>query len=165
MALIQCPECGKEISNKSRECIHCGFPLIHIANTKCEVNGTAHDFAEELPVALLPTKVEYASAVGMIRRKTGMSISDAFSLIDIVRRDNAFPESFTTEFELEDPSNLSGSTVSSNSVSVVKCPYCNSGNTKRISVTSKAVNTALFGMFSVSRNSKNYHCNSCGADF
>lgn len=25
--LIKCPECGKEISNKSKQCIHCGFPL------------------------------------------------------------------------------------------------------------------------------------------
>ena len=27
MALINCPECGKEISDKSTQCIHCGFPL------------------------------------------------------------------------------------------------------------------------------------------
>ena len=25
--LIKCPECGKEISNKSEQCIHCGFPI------------------------------------------------------------------------------------------------------------------------------------------
>ncbi len=27
MALINCPECGKEISDKSEKCIYCGFPL------------------------------------------------------------------------------------------------------------------------------------------
>lgn len=27
MALIKCPECGKEISDKALACIHCGFPL------------------------------------------------------------------------------------------------------------------------------------------
>jgi hypothetical protein len=27
MALIACPECSKEISEKSINCIHCGFPL------------------------------------------------------------------------------------------------------------------------------------------
>lgn len=27
MALIKCPECGKEISDKAPTCIHCGFPL------------------------------------------------------------------------------------------------------------------------------------------
>ncbi|MBQ6697806.1 MAG: SEL1-like repeat protein [Oscillospiraceae bacterium] len=27
MALIKCPECGKEISDKSSACIHCGYPI------------------------------------------------------------------------------------------------------------------------------------------
>ena len=27
MALIRCPECGKEISDRSVQCINCGFPL------------------------------------------------------------------------------------------------------------------------------------------
>lgn len=27
MALINCPDCGKEVSNKAFACIHCGCPL------------------------------------------------------------------------------------------------------------------------------------------
>ena len=27
MAIIKCPECGQEISDQSRNCIHCGYPL------------------------------------------------------------------------------------------------------------------------------------------
>lgn len=27
MALIRCPECGKEISDLSSACVHCGYPL------------------------------------------------------------------------------------------------------------------------------------------
>lgn len=27
MALINCPECGKEISDKAASCPHCGYPL------------------------------------------------------------------------------------------------------------------------------------------
>lgn len=27
MALIKCPECGKEISDASTACIHCGYPI------------------------------------------------------------------------------------------------------------------------------------------
>ena len=27
MALIQCPECGKEISTSALSCPHCGYPL------------------------------------------------------------------------------------------------------------------------------------------
>ena len=48
---------------------------------------------------------------------------------------------------------------------VVECPYCHSTDTKKITNTSKAVHTALFGIFSIGRNSKNFHCNKCGSDF
>ena len=27
MALISCPECGKEVSDRAPACIHCGYPL------------------------------------------------------------------------------------------------------------------------------------------
>ena len=30
MALIKCPECGKEISDISDKCINCGFPLVQM---------------------------------------------------------------------------------------------------------------------------------------
>lgn len=30
MALIKCPECGKEISDKAKACIHCGYPLAEL---------------------------------------------------------------------------------------------------------------------------------------
>lgn len=48
---------------------------------------------------------------------------------------------------------------------VVECPYCNSTNTKKITTTSKAVHTAFFGIFSMGRNAKQWHCNQCGSDF
>lgn len=47
----------------------------------------------------------------------------------------------------------------------VECPYCHSTDTKKITNTSKAVHTAVFGIFSIGRNSKNFHCNKCGSDF
>lgn len=36
MALIVCPECGKQISDKASVCIHCGFPLASIESTRTE---------------------------------------------------------------------------------------------------------------------------------
>lgn len=47
----------------------------------------------------------------------------------------------------------------------VKCSYCGSSNVKKITVGSKAVHTALFGMFAMSRNAKQWHCNNCNSDF
>ena len=45
-----------------------------------------------------------------------------------------------------------------------KCPTCKSTNLKKISVTSKAVNTAVFGIFGTKRN-KTFHCNNCGYEW
>lgn len=47
----------------------------------------------------------------------------------------------------------------------VECPYCHSTKTVKISNISKAGHFALFGIFSLSRNSKQWHCNNCGSDF
>lgn len=37
MALIQCPECGKEISDQSEICVHCGYPIAKKKTTAPEV--------------------------------------------------------------------------------------------------------------------------------
>lgn len=47
----------------------------------------------------------------------------------------------------------------------VECPYCHATNVKRITNTSKAVHTAVFGIFSMGRNAKNFYCNNCNSDF
>lgn len=47
---------------------------------------------------------------------------------------------------------------------VPKCPTCQSTNLKKITVTSKAMNTALFGLFGTKRH-KTFHCNNCGYEW
>lgn len=158
MALIVCPECGKEISDKSEACIHCGYPLI---NTKCNINGIIYDFKEELPIALLEKTDDYAAAYGKIRRKTSLTLADAGDLIRIIKEMKAIPETFTPKYPLENRERLYKESKAKN----VECPYCHSNNVKKITTTSKAVHTALFGIFSVGRNSKQWHCNQCNSDF
>ena len=46
-----------------------------------------------------------------------------------------------------------------------KCPYCNSMDTKKISATSKIVNATIFGVFSLGKISKQWHCNKCNSNF
>ena len=36
MALIECPECKKEISDKAKECPHCGYPIVKKEEKKKE---------------------------------------------------------------------------------------------------------------------------------
>ena len=33
MALIKCPDCERDVSNKAEKCIHCGYPLHQTADT------------------------------------------------------------------------------------------------------------------------------------
>lgn len=42
MALINCPECGKEVSDKSKQCIHCGYPINNIESKKYNINVIAY---------------------------------------------------------------------------------------------------------------------------
>lgn len=36
MSLIECPECGQRISDKSKACIHCGYPLEELSSNVSE---------------------------------------------------------------------------------------------------------------------------------
>lgn len=157
MALIACPECGKEVSGKSEVCIHCGYPLI---NTKCNINGVIYDFKEELPIALLEKTDDYVSAIGKIRKKTSLTLMDADDLVDIIREIKAIPEIFTPKYPLENREKLYGNSKEKS----IECPYCHSKDTKKISTTSKVVNTAVWGIFGTKRY-KQWHCNKCNSDF
>lgn len=54
MALIKCPECGKEISDKAASCPNCGLPIsarnesaqYREINSECEINGVRFDIKE-----------------------------------------------------------------------------------------------------------------------
>ena len=47
----------------------------------------------------------------------------------------------------------------------VTCPYCKSTNTSKITIANKAAHTAIFGVWSIARNTKEWHCNNCRSDF
>lgn len=47
---------------------------------------------------------------------------------------------------------------------VPKCPTCQSANIKKISITSKAMNTAFFGLYGTKRH-KTFQCNNCGYEW
>lgn len=44
MALIECPECGKSVSDQSAKCVNCGFPIENSAKSTSAVssNDTTH---------------------------------------------------------------------------------------------------------------------------
>ena len=159
MALINCPECGKEVSDKSKQCTHCGCPL---TNYRCVIYGVEYDFTREYNMLFAPGG-DWLKVTGQVRLKTSLTWTDGKALVMSMLETKNVPKIFEPQYPLEDRSIYEKQ--KSSLKSSITCPYCNSANTKKISVASKAAHTAVFGIFSMGRNSKNYHCNACGSDF
>ena len=99
--------------------------------------------------------------IKQIREKTFLGLSDAKALADEIRSTKKIPKNFIPEF----PPKTQEEILNTVKQQTITCPYCKSTDVKKITVTSKAIHTAVFGLFSLSRNSKNYHCNNCGSNF
>ena len=155
MSLIICPECEKEISDKSETCIHCGYPLI---NYTCKINDKEYNLKDELSMVLVNND-DWIKAIGSLRRKTYLTLSDGKKLIELMKSTKSVPNIYIPKHPLEDRK------YENKTSNVIICPYCHSTDTKKITNTSKAVHTVLFGIFSISRNNKQWHCNNCGSDF
>lgn len=155
MALIICPECRKEISDKNEMCIHCGYPLI---NYTCKINGKEYDLKDELSMSLVNND-DWIKAIGSLRRKTSLTLSDGEELIEFMKSTKSVPNEFVPKYPLEDRIKYENK-----SYNIITCPYCHSTNTSKISTTSKVVNIALFGIFGQKRKHQ-WHCNNCGSDF
>lgn len=42
MALIQCPECGKQVSNSAKNCPNCGYPIAENSNDTIRIKIGQH---------------------------------------------------------------------------------------------------------------------------
>lgn len=74
MALIKCPECGKEVSDRAKACIHCGCPL-DIADSVIEEQNNYQVF-------LTDVGRELVKVIATIREITGISLKDAKMIVD-----------------------------------------------------------------------------------
>lgn len=145
--LIKCPECKKEISDRSNMCIHCGFPMNKMKNGICVINNTPYDFL------IVLNKIQNNEPIGLVIRTIrgicDMSLSDSKKLYDYIIENHTIPESFECEIII-------------NQCNQPKCPTCGSTNIEKISVSKKAFGGFLFGVFSSDvRNTM--HCKNCGA--
>lgn len=86
MALINCPECNKEVSNKALSCPNCGYPISDITNS---IPDTAVEY-EEQPASLDETIrniIEQNSnnkiaAAKMVHAITGLSLLESKKRVD-----------------------------------------------------------------------------------
>lgn len=76
MALIKCPECGKEISDRAESCPHCGYPIANLGKTKEAVN--------EYAVILEDCKASKVKCIKIVREVTGGGLKEAKEAVEKV---------------------------------------------------------------------------------
>lgn len=120
MAIIQCPECGKEISDKAKACIHCGYPISEEKNNICVIDDKKYDLSE-FKNRLLEADLNNKEVTNKIVRDLAyfvgsISISAAAELCRIILKTGEVPPTY-------DGSHL---TIKSPKESVIRCPKCSS---------------------------------------
>lgn len=149
-----CKKCGNiTLGNKYLEekCWVCGNIKIPVPTKYIQENEVLTDkeiecIATVLMEELVKTSPEFDQYLFDNREEILANKSDEF---------NAKMEHGKAVLEGKDKGNKFG----------VECPYCHTTNVKKITNTSKAVHTAVFGIFSIGRNSKQWHCDHCNSEF
>lgn len=119
MSLINCPECGKEISDKSDKCIHCGFPLTKTKNKICIINGKEYDLSFVLDF-YKDHPDEKVKLIGTFRRMTNCGLKDAKDVIDKILETNEIPKVLILKQQ------ESSKSKEESNKDVIHCPKCNS---------------------------------------
>ena len=89
MALIQCPKCGKEVSDQSIQCIHCGYPLKK--NSLCIVNG------KEIDLSFLFNDIPHSQKCFQLDDLVDCSFYDAEDFLKQVEANNSIPKTWNFE--------------------------------------------------------------------
>lgn len=139
--LIKCPECGKEISDKSDECIHCGYPLKK-ANM-CVLNGKETDLS-----FLLDESYSILYKVRDVIQLSNSSIDKVKPVVDKIVQTKEIPKVLNLPIQQVEEDNKP------------KCPTCGSTNIKPITATERATSIIGLGIFSKKIN-KTYKCLNC----
>lgn len=130
MALIKCPDCGKDVSDRARACIHCGCPIAEesniasIMNNMCVINGREYDLTEFKDRILMCDENPEENSVQLMydisKAIDGMSIFGAASLTKQILATGEVPRTFdASAYAIKFKDEL----VDNN---VPRCPRCNS---------------------------------------
>lgn len=189
MALIICPECKSKISNHAKECVNCGFPIKDFIDKnniidfnkelicpKCAfVSG---GYAEEYPEDPIYLKCKFCNTILIQTENTGKEglrkfienkEEDYYKTLAIELGNNQFSENayncrISANKKENEKTSKQFKQQTNQPTSQIKCPYCNSTNTKKITTANRIGSTMLFGVFS-KKLTKEWHCNNCGSDF
>lgn len=179
MALIKCPECEKEISDKAGKCPYCGYPIEEHLKREREKEL----YKIRLNSITMPDKPKKDNrpfifiVIGVLAFIGGISTHDTImifsglitGIVSIYGREANYKKEMeeynlaVTDMEkyrikiLEEQQRAEERLANS----LIKCPNCGSTDTKKISTTSKVASVAMVGIAS-GKIGKQYQCKKCG---
>lgn len=174
-----CLHCGKIYAEsydeyENEECMNCGFRLIE-DTTMTEEQFLKLSESEkdeyELRVYNICKQSEFFDETAYKKEHSNLEnwyFAFRFDKYEQLSGEKAWTKENELYHDMESKKRVSeamakhAGTISSSNIP--KCPTCSSTNLKKISVTSKVTNTALFGIFGTKRH-KTFHCNNCGYEW
>jgi hypothetical protein len=139
LALISCPECNREVSDKAPACVHCGFPIpVEKVTVRklLEQNGGDKEAVKE--IIMVKYGNSEAVAITMVETEALRDLQVVDEIASAARNQN--------KALAQQP----------------KCPACSSINISKIGTMNRVGSVALFGIFSMGHVSKTFKCNQCG---
>lgn len=177
MALILCPECKEQISNKAKICIHCGYPIEEINKTEDECKivliNAGDNIIQTIKLIRAITKVDLKTAneaiksvpiiiVENINKQEADAIKKEFSIIGADTKIYiGSNNNFTSINQIAKETQTKKQTQR---INLPHCPYCNSTNIKKIGIGGRALSAWTLGLAG-SKIGKQWHCNNCKSDF
>ena len=157
MALIQCPECGGNVSTAATVCPHCGFPIA-VSNQNeniCLIFGEPYDLSDVLALLKnVQTRGDenwlLADRTLCAKRRQALGVKE-LSAQDFIDMDRIFDKMEQTgkvpsEYPFPD---------------TPRCPTCGSTNIRKLSAGARGVSLGLFGLASKTARSQ-FVCDNCG---
>lgn len=158
MALIKCPECGREVSDKAKVCPNCGFGIVeHLEAEREKIsNEIAREQQEEIDRQLmeeipLPQKPKKP----LLFADTDIKYMNALHMYEFAMRD---PDGYRRRI-LEAKRTIANAEAQK-WLNRPKCPNCGSDKINKISTTSRVVSVATVGLAS-NKIGKQYKCSNC----
>ena len=185
MALVECPECKKDISEYTENCPNCGFPLQKFMREhniyditkalicpKC-ARCISNDWAIKLKceyckTPLIQTDISMKEMNSFRHTHKDREINERFVKLAQELGRNQFDQN-AYEYRLQEEDREiaiflhTNTTLNSQSQqsNQPKCPTCGSTNIEKISTAKKAAGGFMFGLFSKTARSQ-FMCKDCG---
>lgn len=157
MALINCSECGKEISDKAVACPNCGCPVELMVKIEKDPETIKYEFIKK---KLEDNNYFRAKTILECQRELQIPPEETQIIVDklILEHEKADKE---REASIKSKRLIYERNEEQKAQNIPKCPTCGSTDIEKIGMMGKMLSTELFGLASSSIG-KTFKCNDCG---